>query len=199
MDIKAIAFDFFGVCVNNFPLQTGEALLNKYSINKDEWNVFVEKAADGLDTGEKDESRFIEEIIGYFHLNSTPGELGEEIRGWDDKFIVVNEELFDLIKELKNKYKVVCFSNVSRALAARMSERGLYDIFDSKFFSYEIGKTKKDSEAWEYIERELGYKPEEYLFIDDSESNIKTAQNRGWRTIHYKNDGEAEKELRELI
>ena len=198
-NIKVIVFDFFGVYVNNFPQQTGEALLSKYSINKEEWGVFVDKAAAGLDTGGKEESQFIEDIVAYFNLDCTAKDLEEDMISWDDEFLVVNNELSDLIKELKDKYEVVCFSNVSKALSARMNEKGLYGVFDKKFLSYQINKTKRDAEAWEYVERELGYKPEECLFIDDSEQNVKTAEARRWQVMQYKNDKKVEEGLRELL
>ena len=198
-NIKVIVFDFFGVCVNNFPQKTGEALFSKYSINKEGWGVFVTKAAVGLDTGEKEENQFIEDIVAYFNLNCTTKDLKEDIISWDDEFLVVNNELGDLVKELKDKYEIVCFSNVSKALSARMNEKGLYDVFDKKFLSYQIGKTKNDAEAWKYIERELGHKPEECLFIDDSEQNVKIAEVRGWKAMRYKNDKKVEEKLRSLL
>ncbi|MBI2674409.1 MAG: HAD-IA family hydrolase [Candidatus Yanofskybacteria bacterium] len=198
-DIKVIVFDFFGVVVNNFPQQTGEALLNKYSINKEEWGIFVNKAAVGLDTGEKEESQFIDDIVAYFNLHCTAKDLEKDLNSWDDEFLIVNNELINLIKNLKDKYEIACFSNVSEALSARMNARGLYDVFDKVFLSYQIGKTKKDAEAWKYVEGELGHKPEEYLFIDDSEQNVETAEVRGWRAMQYKDDKKVEEKLRLLL
>lgn len=113
--------------------------------------------------------------------------------------MIVNNELINLIKNLKDKYEIACFSNVSEALSARMNARGLYDVFDKVFLSYQIGKTKKDAEAWKYVEGELGHKPEEYLFIDDSEQNVETAEVRGWRAMQYKDDKKVEEKLRLLL
>lgn len=198
-NFKVIVFDFFGVVVNNFPQQTAEALLSKYSIKKNEWDIFAEKAAAGLDVGEKEVSQFIEGIVNHFGLKCAAKELEADIKAWDDEFLVVNDKLVGLIKNLKEKYEIVCFSNVSKALSVRMNERGLYDIFAKTFLSYQIGKIKKDAAAWEYVEKELGHKSEECLFIDDSATNIEVAKARGWQTMQYKNDNKVEERLQELF
>lgn len=198
-NIMIIIFDFFGVCVNNFPQQTGEALLDKFSINKAEWNVFAKNAADGLDTGEKEEEQFVEDIVRFFGLQCSPEELAKDIRDWDNQFLRVNNGLIDIIKKLRGKYVIVCFSDVSKALSARMNKLGLYDIFDQTFFSYKIGKTKSDAAAWEHIEKTLGLKLQECLFIDDSEQNIKIAKERGWQAIQFENNCGVEERLRGLL
>jgi|SRR3989344_1946533 len=198
-NIKVIVFDFFGVCVNNFPLQTGKAILDRFSIKKDEWDVFIKNAADGLDTGEKEEKQFMENIVNFFNLQCSPEELGKTIEDLDSQFLKVNKDLITIIKKLRKKYIIASFSNVSKSLQVRMDKLGLYDVFDQAFFSYEIGKTKNDAGAWEYVEKTLGLKPEEYLFIDDSAHNTKVAEERGWQAMQYKNNGEVEKRLKELL
>lgn len=196
---RVITFDFFGVWVNNFPSQTGEALLDKFSIRKDEWDVFIKNAADGLDTGEKEERQFIENIVNFFKLQCSPEELSRTIEDLDSQFLKVNKNLITIVTKLKEKYTIACFSNVSKSLQARMDKLDLYDVFDRTFFSYEIGKTKSDAGAWEYVEKELSLRLEEGLFIDDSAHNIKVAEERGWQAMRYKNDGEVEKRLKELL
>jgi putative hydrolase of the HAD superfamily len=60
----------------------------------------------------------------------------------------------------------------------------MHEVFDKIYYSHEIGLHKPDREAWEYVIRDAGIKPEETLFLDDTIYNIKASQELGFQAIH---------------
>jgi putative hydrolase of the HAD superfamily len=58
------------------------------------------------------------------------------------------------------------------------------NAFRKIYYSFNIGCHKPDLEAWEYVIKDAGIKPEETLFLDDNIHNIKASQELGFQAIH---------------
>lgn len=56
---------------------------------------------------------------------------------------------------------------------------------DKVYFSWQTGFIKPDKKAWELVLEENKLKPEEVLFCDGQEKNIKTADGLGIKTHLY--------------
>ena len=56
------------------------------------------------------------------------------------------------------------------------------------FFSHEINMRKPDAEIYEFVLKDSHLKPEDSLFIDDTEINTKAAIELGIKIYHLKDD-----------
>ena len=61
-----------------------------------------------------------------------------------------------------------------------------FDSFDHIFNSYYTHISKKDPPAFDKVSKKLQIPPENILFIDDHEAHILRAQQRGLKTILYR-------------
>ena len=112
------------------------------------------------------------------------------------KFLLNNfnqESFFDnsvipIIKKLKELgYKVILFSNNSSLYPDKIPDE-VKNLCDGLFYSYLMGHTKDESEAYKYIEDKLGCQSNEILHIGDSYDNdyLYPIKN-GWNALLYGN------------
>ena len=127
--------------------------------------------------------------------------------GWNietDKFKKAIRENFDeiegtreIIETLKEKgFKLGLLSDHSREWIEHCNGKFDYHkLFHSTQYSFEVECCKTDKKTFELLLEKLDEKPENCLFIDDSEKNISTAKSIGLNTIQFKNPEQLKKEL----
>ena len=88
----------------------------------------------------------------------------------------------ELVKKLRDKYKVYLFSNTNAIHVEKYHSNfrnqhafEVSTLFEKDFYSNEIGFRKPSPEAFQEIIRLSGIHPEESLFIDDSLANVEAA------------------------
>ena len=59
--------------------------------------------------------------------------------------------------------------------------------FETIFLSHELRMTKRSTDVFAHVLREITYGPSECLFVDDTQSNIELASALDIRTHHYQN------------
>lgn len=98
-----------------------------------------------------------------------------------------------LVRRIKSEYgaPVYLLSNISTYFAERKDEVPSIALFDRCFFSAVCGMTKPSKEIFDYVCSECGIKPEETLFIDDSEKNVEGARRAGLNAYLF--DGDVKK------
>lgn len=105
-----------------------------------------------------------------------------------NKYMYIQQEIIDKIKDLKNKgYKIYMLSNTNHY----MYEKYIKDIeylFDGIVLSYKIHAVKPNNYIYEYIIKKYNLTPEETLFIDDNEKNIFKANEFGIQGRKVKQD-----------
>ncbi len=108
------------------------------------------------------------------------------------------EGMNDLVSHVKNELsaRVFLLSNISRYFAEHAHEMTELEPFEKCFFSAVIGRVKPNRDIFEYLCDECRILPEETLFIDDNEKNIKAAESYGIKGYLF--DGDSRK-LREYI
>lgn len=74
----------------------------------------------------------------------------------------------------------------------------LLQKFDRKFLSYDLKMKKPDAEIFLTVVNILGTKPEQCLFIDDSEKNVASAKSLNFQAIIFQNAEQLRCELKEL-
>ena len=98
---------------------------------------------------------------------------------------ILNKEMLNLIKSLKKKYKIFTITDTNKEHYEADKEGGLFNDFEKVFASYQLGRKKDDISVFRDVLKEIGFKPEEVLFIDDLLPNIENARSIGLNTIHY--------------
>lgn len=191
MMIKAVVFDMGGVllqldikkCIRSFKEKAGFEDIDKY-LDLYKQQGFVGDLEAGKITGEQ----FIQECLNH----SRPGTSRETvIECFQDFLIGLNGDMLDFIRELKGNYRLFLLSNnnelSSAAFGEMMAKEGLgfEDTFEKCFFSFQMKMMKPSPEIYKATIEGIGLKPEEIVFIDDSQANISAAQAQGIRTILY--------------
>ena len=139
-------------------------------------------------TGKTDTEEFRNEIRRVTGIQVKDEELDN---AWNAMLIGVPQERTALLKVLSKRYNLYMLSNTS-ALHAPVFEKmyydtagiSMHDTFKKIYYSFEIGYSKPDHEAWKFVINDAGIRPEGTLFLDDSIQNIKASQELGFQAIH---------------
>lgn len=110
---------------------------------------------------------------------------------WNAMLVRIPEERTILLKRLSERYTLYMLSNTS-SLHVEVFEKmyldaagvSMHEVFTKIYYSHEIGWHKPDHEAWEFVIKDSGIKPEETLFLDDNIHNVKASQELGFQAIH---------------
>jgi HAD superfamily hydrolase (TIGR01509 family) len=162
---KELVFDFFGVvCSEVSPFWFEEYL----SENSKEMN---QKYLRPADLGEISQEELFKELS---KLSGQPANAIE--RDWEGR-AQFNVAVLDLVRELKEQYKIGLLSNSMAPLFHTLSDQvNASELFDGIVISSEIGHAKPEPEAFQAIIAKLGFSPEECLMIDDNQVNVDGAR-----------------------
>ena len=111
---------------------------------------------------------------------------------WNAMLLDIPRERIEAIEKVKKHYKIFLMSNTNvihydlyvRDLQLRFGYHEFDELFHKSYFSFAEHLEKPDPRFFELILDHEGLLPEETLFIDDTEKNIKVAQSLGIRTYH---------------
>jgi putative hydrolase of the HAD superfamily len=116
----------------------------------------------------------------------------EVLDAWNAIFIEMPAEYFDLLERLRERYRVFLLSNINdlhaRWIDQYMAEKHQRSdfrqrYFDAVYYSHEVGLRKPDERIYSYVLQDAGLRPEETVFIDDLEVNVRAAESVGIRGI----------------
>jgi putative hydrolase of the HAD superfamily len=182
--IKAIAFDLGGVLFTEGKALALKKLEEKYSYDKDSiFKVLTSKRSLDMHKGLITEDEF-----WLWAKNQIPKGYNIEIirREWYEGYLL-DKDIRELIIKLKKNYKIIAFSGNIKGRIQYLDKK--YDFrryFDLEIYSYDHHVCKPDKEFIEVLLRESKLKPEEIVYIDDSEYWSKEAPKFGIRVIIYK-------------
>ncbi len=101
---------------------------------------------------------------------------------------VLDLELIDYIRELKQKYSTAIISNYSKLLRSKINDEWkIGDAFDYIICSAEVSIMKPNPEIYQIALEQIGFPPEETIFIDDFLINIEAANNLGIHGLLFQN------------
>ncbi|MBB4038335.1 putative hydrolase of the HAD superfamily [Dysgonomonas hofstadii] len=187
--VKNILFDFGGVIVSLNKQQAldrftdiGFPNIEDYLNEFRQQGIFLE-----YEEGKIDPENFCKE---FRRLAGNENISKEDIdSGWLGFLVGIPDYKYELLKELRKKYKVYLLSNTNPsvmgwATTSDFSPEGLpiMAFFDKCYLSYEIGYTKPDREIFDFIIEDSGMIPSETLFFDDGKANIEMAEKLGFQT-----------------
>lgn len=99
-----------------------------------------------------------------------------------------------VLQELRKKYTLYLFSNSNKIhidkINIEFKEQYGFEfssLFEKQFYSHEIHVRKPDLNSFEKVIQLSGVNPQETLFVDDLEANVKGAEKAGLKTFWLKN------------
>jgi putative hydrolase of the HAD superfamily len=122
---------------------------------------------------------------------------------WDYWFKaeIPSETMIAFARELRSKgIRVFILSNNFKERADYYGHYPwIHDVVGKAYFSWQTGFVKPDPRAWGLILKENGLKPEECIYFDDQEKNLKAAEGVGITSFMFTSEAELEKILRKII
>jgi len=183
--IKWIVFDFDEVIspTTFWYSQLVEDLAKSFPLNKQEAEPFLKEEGGKWFTNEWNEHQFLREFNKKFRVSIPFEVLDKEL----EKGIQPNEEVIEVIKQLKKKYKIgLLTDNPKFKIEKIMNHPLMKKTIDHPAGSgiYNIRK-KSGTEIFEKLQKDLRVKTSEILFIDDNPRNCKFAEEAGLQVISF--------------
>jgi len=180
--IKNIIFDIGGVIIRigNFDFSKFD---KKWSLKEGTTKEIIRDSFRHASTGE--------EFVIDDYLTNVPMDDGQyrEITTALFQKERVNQPLISWIRENREKFKIYALTNNTSGLDKLLREKfKIYKDFDCIFNSSEVGVLKPDPEIFRHVLDAIKAKPEECLFVDDNEKNVRAAEDLGFKAILFKNN-----------
>ena len=175
--IKAIIFDFAGVIgTEGYSLWAKEQKAQGIEAT----STYFHDISDDMDRGSISTQTFSQEVAKVVGIASS--DVWKEI----SQKIKINNELLDLIINLKKKYKTGLLTNYSDVwMKELISKYELDKYFDSMVISSLHKVIKPDKKIYQISLNMLKIKPEEALFFDDRSQNVEGGENIGIRSFLF--------------
>ena len=195
--IKNVVFDFGQVMIKFDPMYMTE----RYISDKADAELVASVVFDRLYWNPLDSGDISDEEVVRLSKERLPKRLHEQAEKVYYNWIYNIPEIpgmRELVNYIKEKYKIPVYllSNISEYFAKNSDKVPAVSLFDKCIFSAEYRLTKPGREIFELLCHKFNLMPEETLFIDDSEINIRGAESAG--LCGYLFDGNVEK-LKEFI
>ncbi len=196
-NIRNLIFDL-GNVILNIDTKLSEIAFAKYGMNDFEKLYTLasqNELFDRLEVGCITENEFYDEF-----RKVTGCKLDNQIleQCWNALIMDFPAARIEMLKRLKNegKYRTFILSNTNiihyRFYTALLKRtygiNGLENLVEHAYFSHEIGLKKPNRDIFDYVVEHSHIKPEESIFIDDNEANIKAANALGFNTIFLKDN-----------
>lgn len=197
--IKNIVFDFGGVLVDWNP----RYVFRTYFNDDEEMEYFLSNVCNGEWNAEQDRGRTFDE--GVRLLKEQYPQYSEAIQMFKDKweFMIKSDfpETVELLTELKKKgYGIYGLTNWSAETIGKAYERfEFFGKFDGIVVSGEEKLIKPDRRIFKVLLDRYGLNPGECVFIDDSEANVRAAEESGLNAIHFDDIRNVRRRLSSLL
>ncbi len=180
MDAGAILFDADGVIVRSemFSLQYQK----EYGISDDDMLPFFRGEFQKAIVGKADLIEIVRPWLKRWRWDGTPAEF---LRYWFESENKIDERLVEAIGQLRKKGIICCLAtNQEKHRKQYMKDHmGFSDIFDAMFLSCDIGYKKPERQFYQHVldklKDDFNIGRDEIIFFDDSEDNIRKAEEVG--------------------
>jgi putative hydrolase of the HAD superfamily len=179
--VKNIIFDLGGVLLNIDPKKTIEAFgrLGMEQLIGDKGLSYDHDIFYLMEQGKVTPEEFRNGVRQLISAKVTDDQIDN---AWTAMLLDFPANRVELVKNLRNNYKIYLFSNTNAIHVAKYqanfkSQHGfeVSSLFEIDFYSNEIGYRKPSPESFQEIIRLSGINPEESIFIDDSLPNVEAA------------------------
>ena len=168
-----LQFDIKEVIPNFTKKESEKQFIINNIINSPEWLQYSL-----IDTGFISREQALEIVED--RTNHINDELIEKIWYRYNDYSFINDNVIDIIKELKEKdYKIYLLSNINSHTYNHIKDNKLFNLVDGYVFSYIEHQVKPYVGIYNTLLERYKLIPQECLFIDDNIKNIKTANELG--------------------
>ena len=116
------------------------------------------------------------------------------------KMLTRKEETIAFLKELKSRnFKIYILSNLSKESHNFIKQYDFFELVDGGVYSYAEKVCKPEIKIYEKLLDKYHLSPEETIFIDDNEKNIKVAEKMGIHGVLFDELEQTKKEVENLI
>lgn len=187
--IKNLLFDLGGVimdirrlnCVASFErlgMKDADSFLGEYS----QKGPFLQ-----LEEGLINEAQFRDAVREFIEGEVTDEQID---KAFCDFLVGIPAYRLEQLRQLKKQYGIYMLSNTNpimwhSRIAEEFRQEGMEreDYFDGIVTSFEARSIKPDAKIFHTVVEKLGIKPEETLFLDDSQKNLDAASALGFHTL----------------
>lgn len=171
---KVLMFDLGGVLVMNDMFEALPKLIeDEIEAEKLRAKWLQSPAVRQFELGICSPQEFSSSMVEEFGLSATPGEFMAAFSGWPKGFYPGVEEL---ISDLRKRFTTGCLSNSNEAhWTTKVTSH-----FDHSYSSHLLKRIKPDVEVFEFVTSDIGCRPDEVVFFDDSQLNVDAARAFGW-------------------
>jgi HAD superfamily hydrolase (TIGR01509 family) len=201
-EIKNIIFDLGGVIIN---LDIPRTILefNKLSAKPFE-TIYTQLQQspifDLYDKGQLSELDFFTQLKDHLKERVTHTQM---IFAWNAMLLDFPPHRFQLLNELKSKYRLFLLSNTNETHVTQLETdlykahgyKNLEPFFEKVYYSCRVGMRKPDTEIFELVLNQNKLKADETIFIDDSPQHIEGAIKVGIQSYLLPKD----KDVKDLI
>ncbi|MGM0446237.1 MAG: HAD family hydrolase [Bacillota bacterium] len=197
--IENVVFDLGNVLLEFTPEKIIDDYVTEESKKKEIYdNIFNSKEWIMLDRGTISENEATRKFV-----DRQPNNKNEIIKIMDN-WISYLKPITKNISVLKNlagqEINLYILSNFHKKAFLQVKQRyNFFDFFDGKVISYQVNTIKPEDKIYEILISKYNLNSQDTLFIDDSINNIKTADNFKFKTIHFNNSIELEREVSKLF
>jgi len=182
--IKALVLDFGGVLADEGFREGLKAIARNNGLDTEDFFAVARNLIyqSGYVTGETDEHGYWEAIRVKSNIRNGDNELRREILS---RF-VLRRPMLEEVKRVRAKGVIVALlTDQTNWLDELNQQEPFYQYFDHVFNSFDLTKSKRDASLFKEIAGQLGVKPQEILFVDDTPENLERAQAQGWKTLRF--------------
>lgn len=185
-NITTIILDMYGVI-----LEESKGKFVPYT-----FNYFGKAEHERLKRQIRDEQLFTKTSNGEFTSDEFLTMLGYEnpqfhMKEYIENHLTLDSEFMDFAKKYSGKYEFVLLSNDVSEWSAYITEYyQLNPYFKNKIVSGDVKCRKPDRKIYELTLAQIGRKPSECIFVDNSVKNLEVAENLGITSVLFNRDGE---------
>jgi putative hydrolase of the HAD superfamily len=190
-EIKNIIFDLGGVLINLDNKLTEKAFVELGAKDFAQYfgHGFAASFFKEYEVGKISDKEFINELRRLGNLTVSDETI---IQAWDALLLDFPPERVQLLKELRNRYRIFLFSNtnslhmktVRRIYEDTFKEGTLDELFEKAYYSNELGMRKPDVVSYQHITNGNKLNPSETLFVDDALINVEGANAAGLKGFY---------------
>ncbi len=193
--MECILFDLGGVVINIDWRKSVDAFAELTGRSFEELNQLMrkEELVQRIETGNIDSNGFREWFCTIFDKRFESEEID---KAWNAMLLEIPKERIDLIKSLRNEFRIMCLSNTNEihinALNSKLSAVSEYErleqLMDKTYYSHVLKTRKPEPEAWEIILEENQLAAESVLYFDDNKTNHEVALKLGFNSVLISSD-----------
>ncbi len=195
MAVRAVVFDIGGVLEITPSLGVPEKWERKLGLQPGELGERTHRVweAGAIGTSSEDDvQRSIGELLGLDEAQVDA--FMEDI--WTEYLGTLNVELTEYFRGLRPRYRTAMLSNSFVGARSRERERYHFDeLTDLIVYSHEVGMSKPDRRIYELTCERLGVRPEEMIFLDDTEWAVDGARATGIQAVLFEDNAQAIAEI----